>query len=83
MRAEQEAGGGEEEESRSNMDTSLLRQQYRCTRDRQKRHTQVLLFGTGERKLFVYLLSLASRSKSSSDKNELICLGEKKFVNES
>ncbi|XP_070787141.1 uncharacterized protein [Enoplosus armatus] len=41
---EEEAGGGEEEESRRNMEISLLREQYRCTRDRQKRHTQVLLF---------------------------------------
>ncbi|XP_018544778.2 histone H3.v1-like [Lates calcarifer] len=37
-------GGGEEEESRRNMDISLLREQYRSSRDRQRRHTQVLLF---------------------------------------
>ncbi|XP_070841864.1 uncharacterized protein [Chaetodon trifascialis] len=43
---EEEAGGGEEEESRRDMDISLLREQYRCTRDRQRRHTQVLLFRT-------------------------------------
>ncbi|XP_076577686.1 uncharacterized protein LOC143314506 [Chaetodon auriga] len=45
---EEEAGGGggEEEESRRNMDISLLREQYRCTRDRQRRHTHVLLFRT-------------------------------------
>lgn len=56
---EEEEEAGEEEESRRNMDISLLREQYRCTRDRQRRHTQVLLFRTGERKLnvqlFVYL----------------------------
>ncbi len=53
-----EAGGEEEEESRRKMDISLLREQYRCTRETQKRRTQVLLLRTGERKLnlFVYLL---------------------------
>ncbi|KAM7389999.1 hypothetical protein PAMA_008258 [Pampus argenteus] len=34
----------EEEEDRRNMEISLLREQYRSTRDRQTRHTQVLLF---------------------------------------
>lgn len=43
MRWQQEE---EEEESSRNMDISLLREQYRCTRETQKRHTQVLLFRT-------------------------------------
>ncbi|KAM7369532.1 hypothetical protein PAMP_010850 [Pampus punctatissimus] len=34
----------EEEEDRRNMEISLLREQYRSTRDRQKQHTQMLLF---------------------------------------
>ncbi|KAE8279610.1 hypothetical protein D5F01_LYC21733 [Larimichthys crocea] len=43
---QEEEAGGQAEDSRRNMDISLLREQYRCTRDRQKRHTQVLLFRT-------------------------------------
>ncbi|XP_049913315.1 uncharacterized protein LOC126398135 [Epinephelus moara] len=43
MRLQQEE---EEEDSRRSMDISLLREQYRCTRETQKRHTQVLLFRT-------------------------------------
>uniref|UniRef100_A0A3B4XAQ9 TBC1 domain-containing protein n=1 Tax=Seriola lalandi dorsalis TaxID=1841481 RepID=A0A3B4XAQ9_SERLL len=53
---EEEEGAGEEEESRRNMDVSLLREQYRSSRETQRRQTQLLLFRTGERKLFVYLL---------------------------
>ncbi|XP_068160255.1 TRIO and F-actin-binding protein-like [Antennarius striatus] len=41
-----EVEGGEEEESRRNMDISLLREQYRSTKERQRRHTQVLLLRT-------------------------------------
>ena len=45
---EEEGAGGEEEVNRRNMDISLLREQYRSTRERQRRHTQVLLFRKGE-----------------------------------
>lgn len=38
------------EESRRTMDLSLLREQYRSSREAQRRHTQVLLLRTGERK---------------------------------
>lgn len=38
----------EEKEIRNNMDISVLREQYRCSRESQKRHTQVLLFRRGE-----------------------------------
>ncbi|XP_044032183.1 uncharacterized protein LOC122866493 isoform X2 [Siniperca chuatsi] len=53
---EQEAAGGQEEERSRNMDISLLRQQYRCTTESQKRRTQVLLF----RKVSVELLEAVS-----------------------
>ncbi|XP_029284080.1 uncharacterized protein C9orf152 isoform X1 [Cottoperca gobio] len=36
----------QEEDSTRNMDISLLREQYRSTREAQRRHTQVLLFRT-------------------------------------
>lgn len=32
------------------MDVSVLREEYRSSRERRRRHTQVLLFRTGERK---------------------------------
>ena len=48
-REEEEQQEDEEEQSRrSTMDVSLLRQQYRSSRDTQRRHTQVLLLRTGE-----------------------------------
>ncbi|XP_044195193.1 uncharacterized protein LOC122972265 isoform X2 [Thunnus albacares] len=43
---EEEEKEEEEEEDRTNMDISLLRAQYWSSRERQKRHTQVLLFRT-------------------------------------
>ncbi|XP_026218090.1 putative protein TPRXL isoform X2 [Anabas testudineus] len=39
-------GGGEAESSRRNMDISLLREQYRSSREKQRKQTQVLLFRT-------------------------------------
>lgn len=43
------AGGVEAERSRRNMDVSLLREQYRSSRENQRKQSQVLLFRTGER----------------------------------
>ena len=38
----------ESTEERSRMDIALLREQYRCTREKQKRQTQVVLFRQGK-----------------------------------
>lgn len=75
LREEQEEHAGGGQGSERNMDISLLREQYRSTRERQRRHTQVFVFRTGERKRFVYLQRL---KESSYKKQQTVCFGEKR-----